>query len=70
MMLGRTMLNLLKQSPPSMKLQIVDPGCGTSTNLFDVYDVCAEFKQAEWFGLDLNQRETADGAGRSRYRVQ
>jgi len=69
-MLGQTVLRLLKQSPPSKKLNIVDLGCGPGTNLFDIFDICAEFKQAEWFGLDLNQREASDGAQRSRYRVE
>ena len=68
-MLGQTVQRLLKQSPSSEKLNIVDLGCGPGTNLFDVSDVCAGFKQAEWFGLDLNQRQAAEGAGRSRYRV-
>ncbi len=69
-MLGRTVLNLLKKSSASGKQRIVDLGCGPGTNLFDVYDVCSEFREGQWFGLDLNQREAADGAGRSRYRVE
>jgi len=69
-MLGRTLFRLLSNDSSSTKLRIVDLGCGPGTNLFDVYDVCSEFKQAQWFGLDLNQREAADGAGRSRYRVK
>lgn len=66
-MLGQTVLNLLNKSSSPTKPHIVDLGCGPGTNLFDV---CAASRQAEWFGLDLNRQEAADGAGRSRYRVQ
>jgi len=47
----------------------MDLGCGSGTNLFDVYDACAEFNHVRWYGLDLNQREVAMGAERSAYRV-
>jgi len=69
-MLAKTVKNLLKKRQVGESTRVVDLGCGPGTNLFDVYDVCADFKQVEWFGLDLNQREAAMGAGRSAYRVQ
>jgi len=69
-MLAKTVKNLLKKRQAGESTRVVDLGCGPGTNVFDVYDVCADFKQVEWFGLDLNQREAAMGAGRSAYRVQ
>ena len=69
-MLGRTVKRLLGQTKNSDGVRIIDLGCGPGTNLFDIYDACAEFKQAEWFGLDLNQREAAEGAARSQFRVE
>ena len=69
-MLAKTVKTLLKQRQAYEETRVVDLGCGPGTNLFDVYDVCADFKRVQWFGLDLNQREVAMGAGRSRYRVQ
>lgn len=68
-MLGKTVKALLKQRSHSEPTRVVDLGCGPGTNIFDVFDACAEFKQVEWFGLDLNQREASMGAGRSTYRV-
>ena len=69
-MLANTVKKLLKQSKDDAPTRIIDLGCGPGTNIFDVYDVCSDFKQVEWFGLDLNQREAAMGSARSKYRVQ
>jgi len=69
-MLGKTVKTLLAQRKDDTPIRMVDLGCGPGTNLFDVYDACADFKGVTWFGLDLNQREAAMGAGRSRYRVK
>ncbi|MDQ6955145.1 MAG: class I SAM-dependent methyltransferase [Mariprofundaceae bacterium] len=69
-MLGKTVKNLLKKRQSNAQTRIVDLGCGPGTNVFDVYDMCADFKQVAWFALDLNQREAAMGASRSTYRVQ
>ncbi|MDQ6952812.1 MAG: class I SAM-dependent methyltransferase [Mariprofundaceae bacterium] len=69
-MLAKTVKTLLQKQNSNAGVRIMDLGCGPGTNLFDVYDICREFEGVEWFGLDLNQREAAMGAGRSRYRVQ
>ncbi len=69
-MLAKTVKRLLQQREGGKTTCVVDLGCGPGTNIFDVFDVCADFKQVEWFGLDLNQREAAMGASRSQYRVQ
>jgi len=69
-MLGKTVFNLLQQRQSDETTRVIDLGCGPGTNLFDVYDVCAEFKQVQWFGLDLNQREAADGRARGKYRAE
>jgi len=69
-MLAATVKKLLKKRNDDTPIRIVDLGCGPGTNIFDVFDVCAEFKHVQWFGLDLNQREAAMGASRSSYRTQ
>lgn len=69
-MLGKTVHNILRQRRPGQAMRVVDLGCGPGTNLFDVFDVCAEFSDVSWFGLDLNQQEAAAGASRSLYRSQ
>jgi len=68
-MLGKTAHKLLKAMHDRKTIRVVDLGCGPGTNVFDVYDTCAEFKYVRWFGLDLNQRQAALGASRSTYRV-
>jgi len=67
-MLAKTVKTLLKKRQDDALVRVVDLGCGPGTNVFDVYDVCAESKNVQWFGLDLNQREAAMGAARSSYR--
>ena len=69
-MLAKTLKNLLKRNDSDTPIRVVDLGCGPGTNLFDVFDVCADFEHVQWFGLDLNQREAAMGASRINYRVQ
>ncbi|MBL1352908.1 MAG: class I SAM-dependent methyltransferase [Zetaproteobacteria bacterium] len=69
-MLAKTVKILLQKCEDHHVIKIVDLGCGPGTNIFDVYDVCADFKQVQWFGLDLNQREAAMGASRSQYRAE
>jgi len=68
-MLGKTTRGLLQGIPDKKNIRVIDLGCGPGTNVFDVYDVCAEFNYVQWYGLDLNQREVALGADRSAYRV-
>ncbi len=69
-MLGKTTRDLLDAWPDKENIRVMDLGCGPGTNVFDVYDVCAEFNHVQWYGLDLNQREVALGADRSSYRVR
>lgn len=69
-MLGKTTRDLLKGLPDKKNIRVMDLGCGPGTNVFNVYDVCAEFSHVQWYGLDLNQREVALGADRSAYRVR
>lgn len=54
-MLGKTTYNLLKACANKKNVRVIDLGCGSGINIFDVYDVCAEFRQVQWYGLDLNQ---------------
>jgi len=68
-MLGKTTRSLLA-GMSEKNIRVMDLGCGPGTNVFDVYDACVEFNHAEWYGLDLNQREAALGADRSAYRVR
>jgi len=69
-MLAKTVKTLLQNRQQGESTCVVDLGCGPGTNIFDVYDVCSDFKQVEWFGLDLNQREAAMGESRSDYRAK
>jgi len=69
-MLGKTVFDILKKTDQNTPVRIVDLGCGPGTNVFDVFDVSEQFSHAQWFGLDLNQREAAEGAARSKYRSQ
>jgi SAM-dependent methyltransferase len=68
-MIGRTVVRLLNARVSSHHVRIVDLGCGTGTNLFDVCGGCTRFTHVKWYGLDLNVRESAFGESRSRYRV-
>jgi len=68
-MLGRTVERLLSGSPDTRGTRVIDLGCGPGTNLFEVADRCARFPGIEWYGLDLNQKESAMGADRSVWRV-
>lgn len=69
-MLGKTTYKLLEELPGKKDIHVMDMGCGSGANLFDVYDACAEFDCVQWYGLDLNQREVAMGADHSAYRVR
>lgn len=69
-MLGRTVAKILRRHGKAGRLRIVDLGCANGTNIFDIYDVCKDVAQADWYGLDLNPGTVAAGVGRSRYRVQ
>ncbi len=69
-MLAKTVKTLLQKRQQDQSTCVVDLGCGPGTNIFDVYDVCAGFERVQWFGLDLNQRETAMAAQRSHFRVE
>ncbi len=69
-MLAKTVRRLLLNRQGDQTMRVVDLGCGPGTNLFDVYDASADIAGVQWFGLDLNQKEAAMGAGRSAYRVQ
>ena len=69
-MLAKTVKTLLQKRQQDQSTRVVDLGCGPGTNIFDVYDVCAGFERVQWFGLDLNQRETAMAAQRSHFRVE
>ena len=69
-MLGKTTHDLLKGLSDKRTVRVIDLGCGPGTNVFNVYDACAEFAHVQWYGLDLNQREAALGADRSSYRVR
>lgn len=68
-MLGRTVQDLLRQLSAESPVRVIDIGCGPGTNLFEIYDVCADLDYVQWFGLDLNLREAAMGASRSSFRV-
>ena len=69
-MLGRTVGRLLAARDSADGVQIVDLGCGPGTNLFEVSDRCERFQGIRWYGLDLNQKETAVGADRSAWRAR
>ncbi len=69
-MLGKTVHDILAKSNQNQVKRVVDLGCGPGTNLFDVYDASEHFTNVQWFGLDLNQREAAEGASRSAYRTK
>lgn len=67
-MLGKTTCKVLLSMPQEAR-RVIDLGCGPGTNLFEVFDMCADIPGVQWYGLDLNIREVQLGARRSRFRV-
>ncbi|NOR21796.1 MAG: methyltransferase domain-containing protein [Candidatus Aminicenantes bacterium] len=67
-MLGQTTRRVLLNIPHKSR-RVIDLGCGSGGNLFEVFDVCSDIKGVQWFGLDLNIREVIFGTRRSRFRV-
>jgi len=67
-MLGKTTRSILQITPHKLR-RVIDLGCGSATNLFEVFDMCSDIHCVQWYGLDLNIREVLAGARRSRIRV-
>lgn len=67
-MLGKTTREVLLRMPQETR-RVIDLGCGPGTNLFEVFDMCADIPGVQWYGLDLNIRESQLGARRSDFRV-
>jgi SAM-dependent methyltransferase len=67
-MAGEKVRKALLNMPVSRR-RVIELGCGAGDGLFDVYDVCSDIKEIEWFGLDLNYQQIIAGKRRSQFRV-
>jgi len=67
-MLGKTTRDVLLHMPQETR-RVIDLGCGPGANLFDVFDMCSDIPEVQWYALDLNIRLIGLGARRSRFRV-
>jgi len=45
---GKMTRDLLESLSGKKIIRVMDLGCGPGTNVFDVYDVCAEFNHVQW----------------------
>jgi len=68
-MLGKTTLQVLRSLPPGPR-RVIDLGSGPGSVIFDIADVCGDIQEVEWFGLDLNLRETREASERNAFRVE
>ncbi len=54
---------------PYKTRRVIELGCGSGDGLFDVFDVCSDIEEVNWYGLDLNFPQVFAGKRRSRLRV-
>jgi len=52
---------------PSKRRRVIELGCGSGDDLFDVYDVFSDIEGIQWLGLDLNYPQIPAEKRRSRF---